>query len=176
MNWIKKVWAYIKGFDWGYFKTFEPSMLRGFWVAILGFAASIGISIPAGWDERVTAAIGVLVVVVPILQALWTRSAVVPQATHDAAVEQALYTPAPAVPDISHADVANPAIETPTQGPPPVPDSGSQDNGAAVPDVPGIPMADVPAEGSVDVPQDIPGGVPTDVVVSDEPPVAGGAG
>lgn len=176
MDWIKKVVAYVKGFDWGYFKTFEPSMLRGVWVAVLGFAASVGVSIPAKWDGRVTAAIGVLVVVVPILQALWTRAAVVPLATHDAAVEQALYTPAPPLPDITHSDVANPAIDTPTQGLPPVPPSGSQDTGAPVPDVPDAPGPEEPVDPAEAPPEDIPGGVPTDVVVSDEPPVAGGAG
>jgi len=136
MNVFQKAWAWIKAFNWSYFKTFEPSMLRGLWVAVLAFATSIGVSIPAKWDAKVTAAIAFLVVVVPILQALWTRAAVVPLARNDAMVEAALYTDPPGtVPDVPHADVVDPSVPTPVDPPP---EQAVQDPEAAV-DLPPTP-------------------------------------
>ena len=92
---ISKIWTWIKD-HWQYLVTFEPATLRGIWVSLIALLATLGISVSDKLDARINAIIAFLVVVVPLLQALWTRQAVVANAVHDSAVTKALWTPAPA--------------------------------------------------------------------------------
>ncbi len=93
---MKKIWNWLKS-KAAYMRTFEPATLRGIWVAVVALAGTLGLTVSDRLDTQVSAIIAALVVIVPLLQGLWTRQAVVPVATHDAAVAEALWTMPPAV-------------------------------------------------------------------------------
>lgn len=93
--------------DW--LRYFEPARLKAAYVAIVALLLTFGVSIPAGWDERVTAILAALAIIVPLIQGEITRTAVVSPATHDTNVTVALNTPAPATlePDAGYVDEPN---------------------------------------------------------------------
>lgn len=97
----------LKNF-WEYVRTFEPARLRAAWIAVLALAATLGISVSQETDAKVTAVIGVIAVVLPLLQGEWTRNNVVPVTRYDNDVEVALNTP---VPDGALADAADVDVE-----------------------------------------------------------------
>ena len=94
MDWLKKVWAWLGGLR-DYMRTFEPAMLRGVWVAIVGLLAALGITLAPGIEDKVNAILGVIIAIVAILQAYWTRGAVTPAGVAENAVAAAAYSPAP---------------------------------------------------------------------------------
>lgn len=137
---MSKIWNWIKS-KAAYLSTFEPSTLRGIYVAVVALLGTLGLKVSDKVDAQVSAIIAFLVVVVPMLQALWTRAAVVPVAVHDAAVDKALWTPPPVVATdgaaaagdaVASAIVGNPAPAAPdpaeAPGEPPV-DGAVQDDG-----------------------------------------------
>jgi hypothetical protein len=95
MNWIKRAWAKVKTLNWDYLRTFEPTMLRAAWVALLGVAASVGIVVSPAFNDKVTAWITAAISVIAILQGLWTRTAVTPTVVAEAERIEALYTEPP---------------------------------------------------------------------------------
>ena len=57
----------------------EPALVRGFVVSVLSLLAALGVSWAADVDkETIGAIVGVAAVVVPLVQAWWTRRAVTP--------------------------------------------------------------------------------------------------
>ncbi len=60
---------------------FEPARLRAFWIALVALLASLGIAVGTDIDTKVTAVIGVLAVIWPMIQGELTRSAVYAPAT-----------------------------------------------------------------------------------------------
>jgi hypothetical protein len=140
MNWIKNGWAWIKAHA-SYLETFEPSTLRGIYMALIGLLATLGISVSQVVDTKVNAFIGLLVVILPVLQSLWTRAKVVPVTVSTAAVQDALYTPAPPAPDVTHMDVIRPDILVPVPPVPEVPAGDTQDSGNAPGVDPTAPLA-----------------------------------
>lgn len=74
-------------------KESEPALVRGVVLAVLGLLATLGVSWGANVDkETLGAIVGFVVVVMPLVQGLWTRFAVtsnkkvVAQVTSDGAV------------------------------------------------------------------------------------------
>lgn len=61
----------------------EPARLRAVWVALVAVAATAGISVSADLDAKVTAIIGALAIILPLIQGESTRSAVYSPATVD---------------------------------------------------------------------------------------------
>ena len=59
----------------------EPARVRAVWTAVVMLLASAGVSVSADLDAKVTAVIGVLAVLLPLLQGESTRSAVYSPAT-----------------------------------------------------------------------------------------------
>lgn len=66
---------------WGYLRTYEPARLRAGWVAVVALAASQGFAVSADVDAKVQLALGVIVVVLPLLQGEVTRRGVYSPAT-----------------------------------------------------------------------------------------------
>jgi hypothetical protein len=60
------------------FATWEPAQWRALWTAVVAVVVSLGVGIPADLDAKVQGFITAAAVLVPILQGLWTRSAVSP--------------------------------------------------------------------------------------------------
>jgi hypothetical protein len=58
----------------------EPARVRAAWTAIVALAVALGFAIPSEADTLVTAIIGVLAVVIPLIQGEITRKAVTPNA------------------------------------------------------------------------------------------------
>jgi hypothetical protein len=56
----------------------EPARLRAAWTAVIALAVALGFAIPSDADAVVTAIIGVLAVVIPLVQGEVTRGAVTP--------------------------------------------------------------------------------------------------
>lgn len=73
MTWLKNAWRW--------FQHFEPARLRAIWTAVIALAAAVGVSVSADLDAKVTAVIGVLAVLLPLLQGETTRAAVYSPAT-----------------------------------------------------------------------------------------------
>jgi hypothetical protein len=67
----------------------EPAVLRGIITAVLALAAAIGFVIPANLSGVAEGLIPVAAFLVPLVQALFTRKAVVSPATADQMVAQA---------------------------------------------------------------------------------------
>ena len=61
----------------------EPARLRAFWVALVALLAALGVTVGADLDGKVTAAIGLLAVLLPIVQGETTRAKVYSPATVD---------------------------------------------------------------------------------------------
>jgi Mg/Co/Ni transporter MgtE len=62
----------------------EPARLRAVWVALVALLATLGVSVSADIDAKVTAIIALLAVVLPMIQGETTRAAVYAPATVDA--------------------------------------------------------------------------------------------
>lgn len=60
---------------------FEPARLRAFWVALVALLATLGVSVSTDVDARVSAAIALLAVLLPLVQGETTRKAVFAPAT-----------------------------------------------------------------------------------------------
>ena len=60
---------------------FEPARLRAFWIALIALLATLGITVSADVDAKVTAIIGMLAVILPWIQGETTRGAVYAPAT-----------------------------------------------------------------------------------------------
>ena len=60
---------------------FEPARLRAFWIALIALLASLGYTVSSDVDARVTAVIGIIAVILPMIQGELTRSAVYAPAT-----------------------------------------------------------------------------------------------
>lgn len=60
----------------------EPSVLRGILTALVALAASLGFVIPADLSSAAEGLIPVVAFLVPLIQSLWTRQAVVSPQTH----------------------------------------------------------------------------------------------
>jgi hypothetical protein len=75
---VTRAWARVK-LTVRTFATWEPAKWRGMWVAVVGFATTLGYGQVVGeWDAKVQAAITAASVLVPYLQALWIRQSVSP--------------------------------------------------------------------------------------------------
>jgi Mg/Co/Ni transporter MgtE len=59
----------------------EPARLRAIWIAVVALLATAGVSVSADLDAKVTAVIGVLAVLLPLIQGESTRAAVYAPAT-----------------------------------------------------------------------------------------------
>ena len=59
-----------------YLNRIEPARLRAVWVALVALLATLGVTVSTDVDARVTAAIGVLAVLLPLIQGETTRAAV----------------------------------------------------------------------------------------------------
>lgn len=94
MNWLKQAWTWVRE-GWTYLMTFDPTTLKGIWMTLAGMLAAAGITLSDKVNTTVTSIIAFLVVVLPIVQTLWSRRGVVAQQVHDAAVTKALYTDPP---------------------------------------------------------------------------------
>lgn len=73
-----------------YFRSlryFEPARVRAVWTAVAALALALGIAIPADVEGWVTALIGALAVVLPLLQGEATRAVVTPAVVAGATVE-----------------------------------------------------------------------------------------
>lgn len=68
-------------------RYFEPARMRAVYTALIALALSLGIAIPADVDAKVTALIGALAVVLPLLQGETTRAVVTPSAVAGTTVE-----------------------------------------------------------------------------------------
>lgn len=82
-------------FDWKYLSTMEPAVLRGVWVAIVGVLTAFGLQVSDTTHAKATAIIAALAILVPLIQAFWTRAAVSPVAKLQE-LQNAVTTPAPA--------------------------------------------------------------------------------
>lgn len=80
MTWLRNAWAYMR--------HVEPARLRAIWVAVVALAAATGVSVSADFDAKVTAVIGVLAVLLPLIQGETTRSVVYSPATVEKIREQ----------------------------------------------------------------------------------------
>jgi hypothetical protein len=67
-------------FNWKYLSTFEPAALRGVWVSVVGLLTALGLQLSDTLTGKADAILAAAVVIIPILQGLWTRQAVVPVA------------------------------------------------------------------------------------------------
>lgn len=68
--------------DWiARLNQFEPARLRAFWIALVALLASLGVGVSTEVDARVTAVIGILAVIIPMIQGELTRAAVYAPAT-----------------------------------------------------------------------------------------------
>lgn len=146
--------------DW--LRYFEPARLKAAYVAIVALLLTFGVSIPAGWDERVTAILAALSIIVPLIQGEITRTAVISPATHDTNVTVALSTPPPATlePDAGYVDQPNgraPPEEVPAD-PAPLDPPGDHEivDPAAVENA----QAEVVDQVITNIPPDVPGGQP----------------
>lgn len=63
----------------------EPSVLRGILTALLALATSVGFVVPSDLSEGAKTLIPVVAFLVPLVQSLWTRAAVVSPKTLDQA-------------------------------------------------------------------------------------------
>lgn len=54
----------------------EPARLRAFWIALVALLATLGVSVSADVDAKVTAVIALLAVFLPIIQGETTRAGV----------------------------------------------------------------------------------------------------
>ena len=68
----------------------EPAVLRGIITAIVALAAAVGFVVPANLSGAAEALIPVVAFLVPLVQALFTRKAVVSPATADRRVADAV--------------------------------------------------------------------------------------
>jgi hypothetical protein len=68
------------GFNWTYLSTFEPAVLRGLWVAVVGVLAAFGLDVSDAVSGKAAAVIAAATIIVPLIQAFWTRQAVSPVA------------------------------------------------------------------------------------------------
>ena len=59
----------------------EPARLRAFWIALVAVLATLGVTVTADVDAKVTAVIGLLAVLLPLVQGETTRAAVYSPAT-----------------------------------------------------------------------------------------------
>ena len=59
----------------------EPARVRAFWIALVALLASLGVGVSTEVDTRVTAVIGILAVIIPMIQGELTRAAVYAPAT-----------------------------------------------------------------------------------------------
>ena len=60
---------------------FEPARLRAFWAALILLLATVGVTVSADVDGKVTAVIGMIAVILPWIQGESTRNAVYSPAT-----------------------------------------------------------------------------------------------
>lgn len=60
----------------------EPAVLRGIVTALVALAAAIGFVVPANLSGAAEGLIPVLAFVIPLVQSIWTRQAVVSPQTH----------------------------------------------------------------------------------------------
>ena len=81
-------------FSWSYLSTFEPAVLRGLWVTLVGLLTAFGLQVSDAIQAKATAIIAAAAVIVPLVQAFWTRQAVSPVAKLEQ-LEQAVTTPMP---------------------------------------------------------------------------------
>lgn len=146
--------------DW--LRYFEPARLKAAYVAITMLLLTFGVSIPAGWDEKVTAILAALAIIIPLIQGEITRSAVVSPATHDTNVTVALNTPPPATiePDAGYVDEPN-GRAPPEDAAEPAPldspgDHEIVDDPAAVENA----QAEIVDQVITNIPPDVPGGQP----------------
>lgn len=73
MTWLRNAWRWMQ--------RFEPARLRAIWIAVVALLATAGVSVSADLDAKVTAVIGVLAVLLPLIQGESTRAAVYAPAT-----------------------------------------------------------------------------------------------
>ena len=66
---------------------FEPARVRAIWTAVVALAITLGVSIPADVDGKVTALIGALAVLLPLFQGEATRAVVTPSVVSGTTVE-----------------------------------------------------------------------------------------
>ena len=59
----------------------EPARIRAFWVALVALLATLGVTVSADVDAKVTAVIGLLAVLLPLIQGETTRAVVYSPAT-----------------------------------------------------------------------------------------------
>jgi hypothetical protein len=59
----------------------EPARLRAFWIALIALLATLGVTVSADVDAKVTAVIGLLAVLLPLIQGETTRANVYAPAT-----------------------------------------------------------------------------------------------
>ena len=59
----------------------EPARIRAFWVALVALLATVGVTVSADVDAKVTAVIGLLAVLLPLIQGETTRAVVYSPAT-----------------------------------------------------------------------------------------------
>lgn len=59
----------------------EPARLRAFWVALVALLATLGVTVGADLDAKVSAVIGLLAVLLPLIQGETTRATVYSPAT-----------------------------------------------------------------------------------------------
>lgn len=89
---------------WERLRTLEPALVRGVVVALVFVVGLVGFNI-ADVGDKVVAGYTAIFAVIPLIQAWWTRSAVVPASQVVAVVApdgQALAGPASPVPDGEH--------------------------------------------------------------------------
>lgn len=68
MSWIKKALTYMR--------DFEPAMLKTIWIALLALLSAAGVILSPAIENKANAWIGAIVILISVLQGLWTRSAV----------------------------------------------------------------------------------------------------
>jgi hypothetical protein len=128
-------------FDWKSLSTFEPAVLRGAWIAIVGVLTAFGLEVSGATQAKATAIIAAAAVIVPLVQAFWTRQAVTPNERVDQLVDDALATDPPALPSASE----DPGAITPE--PYPDPPDGVQDDDSEVEPLPDDALVVTPVAG-----------------------------
>src|SRR5262252_9197000 len=83
-------------FNWSYLSTMEPAVLRGIWVAIVGVLSAFGLAVSDATSAKAASIIGAATIIVPLVQAFWTRQAVSPVAKLQQ-LEEAVTAAAPAI-------------------------------------------------------------------------------
>lgn len=106
-----------------YLAAFEPARLRAIWTAALALLLTLGISIPEQVSAKVTALIGLLAVVLPIVQGELTRAKVTPITAVDQSTPVVPYVPAtdPSEPAPSQSDNSARPQDGPQDGVPQTP-------------------------------------------------------